>query len=437
MDILAIEKGFRAAALTDGSTAFRAFLSSIELTSAECPECAASLNKIAEREKTIVSLMGAGEFWRGYYECPDGHGHFIPCDDIVGVSGTSFTPGVRLAVSKLASSGSFEWTSEALAEVAEVYVSPKEAQRMSEDAGEAIEVKSKERTDSAMRPEPPRSAPGERAQPPARIDSTLYIEYDGTGIPMTKREVAGRSGKQADGGAKTREAKLGCIFTQSSLNKKGDPVRDAGSTSYVGAIENAESFGWRIYAEAVRRGIESYMRVVVLGDGAKWIWGIASQHFPGAIQIVDLYHAKEHLYELVRKLFPQQNKQNPVLDEWIKMLEGGKIEALVKEIREVAKVDGLEDEQRDKALGEANYFAENTERMRYEKFKNMKLFVGSGVIEAGCKTVIGKRLKQSGMFWSLRGANAIIALRCADLSCNEYLASYFETYSKYLYDHTA
>ena len=428
LNIRDIEKGFRAAALKDGDAAFRAFLSSIKPASLECPECGAPLKKIAEREKTVVSLMGTGEFSRAYCECPNCHGHFAPCDDIIGVDGTSFTPGVRYAVSKLASAGSFEWTSGTLADVAEIYVSPKEAQRISESVGDAIEAKNQERIESSKRPEPPRSDIGERAGPAARINSTMYIEYDGTGIPMTRRELAGRSGKQADGGSKTREVKLGCIFTQSGLNKKGEPVRDKGSDSYVGSIECSEKFGWRVFTEARRRGMASYRRIVVLGDGAKWIWSLALLHFPGAILIVDLYHAKEHLHKLVHILFPQMGDTPDILGEWLELLESGKIETLVEEIR---KVDGLDEAQSEKARTEANYFEENAERMRYKKFKDMKLFVGSGVIEAGCKSVIGRRLKQSGMFWSLRGANAIIALRCADVSSNNNdLANHFETGGK-------
>ena len=427
LDIRDIEKGFRAAALKDGDAAFHAFLSTIEPTAPGCPECGVALKKIAEREKTIVSLMGTGEYKRAYYECPNGHGHYFPCDNVAGVNGTSYTPGVRLAVSKLASAGSFEWASEALAEVAGIYVSPKEAQRISESVGATIEEQNKERIESLKHPEAPRSDFSKASAPVVKIASTMYIEYDGTGVPMMKQELAGRSGKQADGGAKTREAKLGSVFTQTALNKEGEPVRDSKSTSYVGAIEPAEAFGWRMYAEANRRGIEGYVRVVVLGDGAKWIWGIADLHFPDAIKIVDLYHAKEHLHKLVRALFANQEEQSAKLTDWLEALEAGKIEELVKKIREVS---GLSEDQSEDAETEANYFSENAEKMRYKKFKGMKLFVGSGVIEAGCKTVIGRRLKQSGMFWSLGGANAIIALRCADLSCNDDMSTCLKVKTK-------
>jgi hypothetical protein len=408
-------------------------LSSIKDGPQICPECNAQLNSLENRDKIVVSLLGSGPFQRTYYKCPNGHGHFLPRDSIIGVQGTAFTPGVRLAASKLAVAGSFEWTSETLAEIAGIYVSPKEVQRISESAGEFIETKNQERIDAAMCPVVSKSDLSENSKPNSIIGKTLYIEYDGTGIPMTKKELAGRNGKQTDGGAKTREVKVGCVFTQTAFDKNGHPIRDNNSTSYVGAIENAEKFGWRIYAETIRRDIEAYERVVVIGDGAKWIWGIACQHFPNAIQIVDLYHAKEHLYQLVRDLFPKV-EQSSVLDDWIKTLEAGKIKRLAKKIR---SVDGLNEDQQKKANKEANYFAENAKRMRYNKYKKKGLFVGSGVVEAGCKTVIGKRLKQSGMFWSVSGANAIISLRCANLSCNEDFASHFVSKQNHLDDQVA
>jgi len=308
-----------------------------------------------------------------------------------------------------------------LAEIAEIYVSPKECQRISESAGEKIELKSKKRIDAAMIPEPSRSCLSE-CVPVIKNDSTLYVEFDGTGIPMIRKELTNRAGKQADGSAKTREAKIGCLFTQSAFDDKGDPIRDDNSTSYIGAIETAEMFGWRVYAEALRRDETAFKRTVVIGDGAKWVWGIAERHFPNAIHIVDMYHAIEHLCTLARELFPDPDKRDSILDDWVATLKAGKIKVLAEKIQSVAH---LSEKQKDKAAAEANYFLENAERMRYAKFKEMGLFIGSGVVEAACKLVVGQRLKQSGMFWSVNGANAIIALRCSDLSCNEDFASHF------------
>ena len=192
-------------------------------------------------------------------------------------------------------------------------------------------------------------------------------------------------------------------------------MRDPDSTTYTGAIESAEEFGKRIYLEAWQRGWSRAEKKVVMGDGAEWIWNIAAQYFPGAVQIVDLYHARQHLWELARKLYPNDELHQKA---WLqvhqrRLLDQGKIEKLVFALRSIASRNA---EVIEKIRIEADYFERNAERMRYPKFRSQHLFVGSGVIEAGCKTVIGSRLKQSGMFWTVRGANAIIALRCCHLN---------------------
>jgi hypothetical protein len=200
------------------------------------------------------------------------------------------------------------------------------------------------------------------------------------------------------------------VFTQTRWDEEGYAIRDPDSTTYVGAIETAEEFGKRLYLEAWKRGWGRAKNKVVLGDGAEWIWNLAHQYFPGAIEIVDLYHARQHLWELARKLYPNDEVQQK---RWIMVqqnrLDKGNIQKLVLALRSIETTDP---EVAEKLRTEANYFERNAERMRYPKFRGQHLFVGSGVIEAGCKTVIAARLKRSGMFWTVRGANAILALRC-------------------------
>ena len=207
---------------------------------------------------------------------------------------------------------------------------------------------------------------------------------------------------------------MGAVFTQAHWDEEGYAIRDPDSTTYVGAIETAEEFGKRIYVEAWKRGWSRAEKKVVMGDGAEWIWNLADQHFPGAIQIVDLYHARQHLWELARKLYPNQEAEQK---RWMiihqDMLDGGKIQTLVQSLR---SLDSPNPELAEKIRREAAYFENNAERMRYPEFRRQHLFVGSGVIEAGCKTVIGARCKQSGMYWTLRGANAILALRCCQIN---------------------
>jgi hypothetical protein len=253
----------------------------------------------------------------------------------------------------------------------------------------------------------------------------LYIEMDGTGVPVAKSETEGRAGKTEGQPARTREVKLGCVFTQTTTDERGQPVRDERSTTYTGAIETAAEFGLRIYTEAWRRGWSRAKKKVLIGDGAIWIWNLADQHFPGAVQIVDLYHARQHLWDLSAKLFPADEKQRR---RWtlrmIEKLDNGNIEEVVNTLRQLKTTN---EELAHQISKEAGYFERNKKRMRYPHFRSQKIFVGSGVVEAGCRTVIGERLKRSGMFWTVRGANDIIALRCCRLSGR--FEDYWETRS--------
>ena len=241
----------------------------------------------------------------------------------------------------------------------------------------------------------------------------MYVLMDGVQVPVVAAETEGRASRTEGQRARTRECKLGSVFTQATVDPEGWPVRDPGTTTYVGAIETAAAFGYRLYTEAWRRGWEWATLKVVIGDGAVWIWNLADQHFPGAIQIVDLYHARQHLWEIAALLHPQDSAakklwMNPMKD----LLDAGNIESLVTLLGEIAAAHADAPALAQEILNQAEYFTTNADRMRYPQFREKGLFVGSGVVEAGCKSVVGSRLKRSGMFWTVRGANAIIALRC-------------------------
>jgi len=254
----------------------------------------------------------------------------------------------------------------------------------------------------------------------------MYVLLDGVQVPVVRKETQGRAGRIEGQPAHTRECKLGCVFTQTTVDQEGRPIRDPDSTTYVGAIETAEEFGFRLYTEAWVRGWEWATIKVVIGDGAIWIWNLADQHFPGAIQIVDLYHAREHLWKIAAWLHPNDPTAKKLWMTPLKdLLDQGEIELLVARLRQIAAEQPLtQPKLTEEILTEAEYFQTNASRMRYPEFRARGLFVGSGVIEAGCKAVIGSRLKQSGMFWTVRGANAIIALRCCRL--NDRFEDYWE-----------
>ena len=159
---------------------------------------------------------------------------------------------------------------------------------------------------------------------------------DGTGVPVVSAETVGRVGKQT-AQARTREVKLGCVFTQTTVDARGRPRREEGSTTYTGGIETAEAFGRRICFEAYQRGWNRAQKKVVIGDGAPWIWNLTAEHFPGAIQIVDLYHARQHLWELAGKLWPSDDRRRR---KWTrqqqKKLQAGRIESLRRGLRSLS-----------------------------------------------------------------------------------------------------
>lgn len=364
------------------------------------------------RSKSITTIVGPARVSRPYLLCHQcGTGQF-PVDAELDIENTEFSPGVRRMQAFVGYQEPFEHGRQQMKVLAGLEVTAKSVERTAEAIGADIEARQQRQRKQAMQLNLP--------IPLVPRLPILYVEMDGTGIPVVRKECEGRAGKQDGQPAHTREVKLGCVFTQTTVDAEGYAVRDEASTSYVGAIENCEEFGPRIYAEAWRRGWARADKKVVLGDGAEWIWNQAALHFPDAIHIVDLYHSREHLGTLAAKLYPQDE---PARQRWMMVekdrLDDGKIEDIVASLRALlaAHPDLAKDIET-----EADYFEVHKERMRYAKFREQGLFVGSGVVEAGCKTVIADRLKQSGMFWTVRGANAIIALRCCQLSGE------FETY---------
>jgi hypothetical protein len=370
------------------------------------------------RPKQLLTALGPVCFERDYYLCPHCHQGQSPRDRELDVEGTEFSPGVRRMMAAVGADTSFQQGREQLELLAGLDVAAKAVERQAEAIGIDIEAGEQGEIRRAKQLELP-----EVCAPAVPI---LYIEMDGTGVPVTKKEREGRAGKTEGQPARTREVKLGCVFTQTATDQDGWPVRDEDSTSYVAAIETAEQFGLRLYTEAWRRGWSTARQKIVLGDGAIWIWNLADQHFPGAIQIVDLYHSRQHIWGLAAKLFPNDE---PGRQRWaaicLDQLNAGKIEALVKILRDLRPDNQKLAQDVD---NDADYFERNAERMRYPKFRAQGLFVGSGVVEAGCRTVVGKRLKCSGMFWSVRGANAILALRCCRLSAR--FEDYWESRSR-------
>jgi len=356
------------------------------------------------RSRCIVTALGEIELLRPYYLCPHCHHGQFPFDAELDVENQDLSPGVRRMLSVVGSEAPFDQGRQQMQLLAGLSVTAKAVERTAEALGQDIGTRQQQQIQQAMQLDLP-VVVGE----PIPI---LYVQMDGTGVPVTKTE---RTVSKVEGQpARTREVKLGCVFTQTTYDSEGFAIRDPDSTTYTAAIETATEFGKRLYAEAQNRGWGRALKKVIMGDGAEWIWNLADLHFPSATQIVDLFHARQHLWDIARLLYPHDDAHQK---QWVlrhqPKLDGGQIEKLVSYLR---SLQASSPELLETLRKAADYFARNAQRMRYPEFRRQHLFVGSGVIEAGCKTVIGSRLKQSGMFWTVRGANAIIALRCCRLS---------------------
>jgi hypothetical protein len=367
-----------------------------------CPGCGRAARSAGRREKTFTTALGLMRLQRAYYHCDACAGGFCPRDRALGLAGTSLSPAVNRMVGQAAARVSFAESSTLLGELAGVRVEAKQVERTAEALG--AEIARDER--HVVQPTPP-SAP------------TMYLGMDGTGVPLRAAELKGRPGKQPDGSAKTREVKLVTLWTAERRDLQGLAVRDPGSISYSAAIESAATpdtgselapFAQRVEREARRRGFDQARRRVVLGDGAPWIWNLADEIFPGAVQIVDLYHAKARLWEAAKAIY---GAGSDLAEQWAKQrrdeLDRGELSRIVKALRGHA----AHHEQARLCL---LYIVTNRRRMRYPNFRALRLCVATGVVEAGCKVVVGTRLKRAGMHWTSAGADAILALRCSLLN---------------------
>jgi hypothetical protein len=366
--------------------------------------CGREAHFAGRRAKQVHSVLGPLRLERAYYHCSTcGHG-YCPRDAHLQIENTSLSPALTRMVGTVGAMVSFQEGSELLTELAGVAVDAKQVERTAEALGKQIAE------DERVHSEPSDMLP---------LPQTLYLGMDGTGIPLRAEELAGRIGKQPDGSAKTGEVKLCTIWSAESLDEEGTPIRDAGSVTYSAALESASApdiaatrapFAERVWREATRRRFCHASRRVVLGDGALWIWNITEDQFPDATQIVDRYHAKQHLSDLGKALYGLTPSR---ATEWTERrkeeLDTGKFQALLHAIRRQIP-------RSDEARRCLHYFQTNRDRMRYPQFHAQGLCTSTGVVEAGCKVAIGTRLKRAGMHWTVRGSNAIIALRCAKLS---------------------
>jgi hypothetical protein len=345
----------------------------------------------------IDCTFGSFPIERDYYYHPGKKEGHYPADAALGLEGSSTPALARLMCLEGADESSYEKAERHLREIGGIETSARQIQRLVQEVGAAAQSW-QERPATTSGPQVP----------------ILYASGDATGLPMRKEELKGVVGKEEDGSAKTAMIYGGCVFTQHKCDEEGNPVRDHQSTTYVSSFGSIDEFGPILRQEALRRGMALALEVVLLIDGAPALEKMGRVCFANATQIVDFYHALEHAGKVLEALLG--SKQHPHyktrLALWKEQLLQDAVQQLIQQTQ--SECAGQANEQAvQKELG---YFINNIGRMQYGTFRSKGFFIGSGVMEAGCKSVIGARCKHSGMFWSRQGAQNIVALRCIDSS---------------------
>ena len=396
---------------------------------------------VGYRPRQLLTLLGKISFKRAYYHCclpayeaadeqkaeaqsqpACTHGE-APADACWGLQGQRTTAGVQQAVSYLCATSTLEEAANNFSRLLPLEMSARQALTLLQPVGEALQEQEEEQMQKLWQ-QASQSRSGNTGAPTSQHKSIerLYIELDGVMARLRRGSVPMEEQERKRKGDVYREIKVGAVFEASpgperSQLARGVFVDQAGQKHYVARRSKAEDFGKLLYSLAVQHGLQQAQQLVALGDGAAWIWRLVAEHFPGAVQIVDIYHAREHVWKIARAVFgPNTPAGSAWAEQMCRLLEEGKIEELVEEIVVLPPVPPEPGSSRSVPDIERDYFISNAARMRYPAFRAQGMQIGSGIVEASCKMVVSTRTKRTGMRWTPAGLDAVLALRTAVLN---------------------
>ena len=400
-------------------------------------ECGHPQKLVGYRSKKLLTLFGEVEWKRAYYQCqvqedPEqakaqqcSHGR-APADESWGVQGKRTTPGVQQSISYLCAMLTLEEAAETFRRLLPLGMSARQALNLMNPVGKALAQREDEGV-KVLFEEAAKSKTDEQEQASQRINKDierLYIELDGILARMRRGSVPMQEEEQQRKGDVYREMKVGAVFLAERGPERSGLAPDTwvdtpkqGSLHYVARRTAKGGFGQLLYALAQQSGLSRAKQVVVLGDGAPWIWKLVAEHFPGAVQIVDLYHAQQHVWDVAHTVFGPSSQQACIwANQACTLLVHGQIEELVAALGKLPRIAPAPGESRSVPDKAVDYFTTNAERMRYPAFRAQGMHVGSGIAEAACKTVVDTRAKRAGMRWTPEGLDALLPLRTAKLN---------------------
>lgn len=399
--------------------------------------CGHEQHLVGYRPRQLLTVLGKVEWKRAYYQCqgeagkeeeqeqPCSHGS-APADALWGVEGKRTTPGVQMFISYLGARLTLEEAAETFSRLLPLNMSARQALNLLEPVGKALAAQEDELVkglfEQAMHKDSSAQEQAERRK--TQTLERLYIELDGVLARLRRGSVPMEEKEHKRKGAGYREIKVGAVFRGERGRERSELAPQvwvdrpqAESMRYVARRTAKGGFGPLLYCLALQGGLSEAKQVVVLGDGAPWIWKLVSEQFPGAVQIVDLYHAQQHVWEVAHAVFGQGSQQ---ATSWAQhactLLVHGQVEELVRAIAALPKIPPEPNESRSIPEKAVDYFSTNAERMRYPAFRAQGMHVGSGIVEAACKSVVTTRLKRTGMRWTPEGLDAILPLRTCVLN---------------------
>ena len=400
-DLDGIEIAIRDVTHSSGAAMYGSLLERVDaaLPTPGCPDCGRPMERHRKARKSFASRLGPVEVERTYCRCPDCGGGFFPLDRALGLEGQTATPGAESIVADTVVSDSYEEASRKLCNLAGVKVPATTLRRWTRRLGEQAQRFEREAV--------------EEGKPGAE---RVYVEADGTGVPVRQSEMEGVKGRQEDGSARTREAKVIATFTAEDTHPKtGEPMKDGGSGSVsalidsaaaVGGVSRASEFAGRLDRQLRREGVYDAQEVILISDGAAWITNVADEPVAGMRKtyILDMFHALEYASAALRALASGDDAHRARLAEVRDQLLDGKVGRVIADLRP--------HRDRDRAVAKCiDCFESNRERMRYDEYRARGMQIGSGQIESSCRQMVATRFRRAGCRWSKRGANALLAVK--------------------------
>jgi hypothetical protein len=348
-----------------------------EGSSRPCP-CGRNQKFVEYRPRTLATMLGSVNYERAYYHCRKCGRSSCPYDQKVGLGNAQVSVEMAKAATLVAVHDPFAPAAAILQRLTDQRLSDRTINRLVRRSGKvAAEQERKLALQMATW-----SVPLAMVCP-----KRLYVAVDGTTLHLQ------------DG---WREVKcVTCYWEDEAGNRHG---------RYTARLENAEAFRGFVWALACQYGLETAAEVVLLGDGAAWIWEqIAPILGESTICITDGYHVTEHLWDCGKRLFGEGSE---AAEAWVEryqsLLWKGKVATVLADLEQQKRQ--RRGGQRDAVAGLIIYLSNQGQRLAYDRFRRMGLDIGSGRVEAMCKQV-GVRMKRAGMCWSDEGAQAALSLR--------------------------